>query len=330
MRLANEAEIRLFGADNPDALRGGYFDGVILDEYADMRPSVWGEIVRPLLADRRGWATHIGTPKGHNSFHEIHEHATGSPEWFSALLKASETGLIPLEELEDAAKSMTSDQMAQEFECSFEAAIKGAIYAKELAAARKDGRIGRVPWDPALPVNTSWDLGVGDSTAITFDQIVAKEVRFIDYYETSGEGLPHYAKVLQDRPYVYGTHTAPHDIQVRELTHGRSRLEVAKSLGINFQIAPNVALEDGIHALRLLLPRCWFDETKCKALIEALQHYRWEHNDRLDEFKTRPVHDWASHGSDSARYRALALKEPVRKPAQSQREGYRGSEGWMR
>jgi phage terminase large subunit len=295
VRLPNEAEIRLYGADNPDALRGGYLDGVVLDEYANMRPSVWGEIVRPCLADRRGWGTHIGTPKGHNSFFELYEQAKASLEWFSALLKASATGLIPEAELEDARKVMTEDQYAQEFECSFEAAIAGAIYAKELAEARKDGRIGRVPYDPALPVNTAWDLGVGDSTAIWFDQVVAKEVRFIDYYENSGEGLPHYAKVLQERGYVYGTHTAPHDIQVRELTHGRSRLEVAKNLGINFTIAPNVALEDGIHALRLLMPRCWWDETKCKAGIEALQHYRWEYNDRLGEFKTRPVHDWSSH-----------------------------------
>ena len=330
VRLPNESEIRLFGADNPDALRGGYLDGVILDEFADMRPSVWGEIVSPCLADRRGWATHIGTPKGHNAFFEIHEQAQASPSWFSALLKASETALISQEELEDQATRMTPDQMAQEFECSFEAAIRGAIYAKELAQARKDGRIGRVLYDPALPVNTTWDLGVGDSTAIWFDQVVGQEVRFIDYYEASGEGLPHYAKVLQERGYVFGKHIAPHDIQVRELTHGRSRLEVAKSLGINFQIAPNVALEDGIHALRLLMPRCWWDETKCKAGLEALQHYRWEHNDRLDEFKTRPVHDWASHGSDAARYRALALKEPARKAVQSQREGYRGEAGWMR
>jgi phage terminase large subunit len=329
LRFANGSEIRVFGADNPDALRGLYFDGVCLDEPADIRPSVWGEILRPALADRKGWAVFLGTPKGHNAFYEIHEQAEASPEWYSAVLKASETGLIPEAELEDARKMMTVDQFEQEFNCSFSAAIHGAIFAKELQAARDSGRIGRVPYDPALPVNTCWDLGVGDSTAIWFDQVVAREVRFIDYYENSGEGLPHYAKVLQDRGYVYGTHTAPHDIEVRELTHGRSRLEVARSLGINFQIAPNVALEDGIHALRLLMPRCWWDETKCKAGLEALQHYRWEFNDRLGEFKSRPVHDWSSHAADAGRYRALALKEPAKKPVQTHREQYRGPAGWM-
>ena len=331
MRLANEAEIRLYGADNPDALRGGYLDGVILDEYADMRPSVWGEIIRPCLADRRGWATHIGTPKGHNSFHEIHQHATGSPEWFSALLKASETGLIPEEELEDAANSMTADQMAQEFECSFEAAIQGAIYAKELAAARADGRIGRVPYDPALPVHTIWDLAGGhsktaDSTAIWFAQTLGLEARLIDYHEAQGEGLPYYAKILQDRGYVYGRHIAPHDIKVGEMGTGRTRIEVARNLGIKFEIAPEVSIEDGIHAGRMWMARCWFDETKCKAGLEALQHYQWTHNQRLDEFKSTPVHNWATHGSDAYRYAALALKDkPQVKPAQTKQQNIVGS-----
>jgi phage terminase large subunit len=331
VRLANDAEIRLYGADNPDALRGGYLDGVILDEYADMRPSVWGEIVRPCLADRKGWAAHIGSAKGHNAFFEIHQHAVGSPEWYSALLKASETGLIPEAELEDAAKIMTADQFAQEFECSFEAAILGAIYAKELAAARKDGRIGRVPYDPALPVHTIWDIGVGDPTAIWFAQLLGLEARLIDYYESSGEGLPHYARVLQERGYVYGRHIGPHDIAVRELGSGRSRIEVAASLGIKFEIAPNVPLEDGIHAARLWMPRCWFDETKCKAGLEALQHYRWDYNDRLGEFKSTPVKNWAGHGSDSYRYAALALKDkPQVKPAQTRNRENLGGQGWMR
>ena len=336
LRLANGAEIRVFGADNPDALRGLYFDGVCLDEPADIRPSVWGEILRPALVDRKGWAVFLGTPKGHNAFHEIHEHAKASPEWFSVLLKASETGLIPEAELEDARKIMTADQSAQEFECSFEAAIHGAIYAKELAAARDAGRIGRVPYDPALPVHTIWDLAGGhsktaDSTAIWFVQTLGLEARLIDYYEASGEGLPYYAKILQDRGYVYGRHIAPHDIRVGEMGTGRTRIEVAAKLGIKFEIAPEVSLEDGIHAGRMWMARCWFDETKCKAGLEALQHYQWTRNERLDEFKSTPVHNWATHGSDAFRYAALALKDkPQVKPPRPQREHYRGDAGWMR
>ena len=332
MRLANEAEIRLFGADNPDALRGLYFDGVVCDEPADIRPSVWGEILRPALADRKGWAVFVGTPKGHNQFYQIHEQAETDPDWYSLLLKASDSGILPAEEIADMCKVMTEDQAQQELECSFSAAIHGAIYAKELAAARKDGRIGRVPYDPALPVSTAWDLGVGDSTAIWFIQLLGMEARLIDYYEASGEGLPHYAKVLQDRGYIYGRHIGPHDIAVRELGSGRSRIEVAKSLGIKFEIAPNVPLEDGIHATRLWLARCWIDETKCKVGLESLQHYRWARNERLGELKSTPVHDFASHGSDALRYAALALKDkPQVKPARPQREIYHGgSEGWMR
>lgn len=330
VELVNGARIRLYGADNPDSLRGIYLDGCILDEYADMRPSIWGSVIRPALADHRGWACFIGTPKGHNAFYEIHQQAQALPEWFSLLLKASETGIIPEAELADARKTMTADQYAQEFECSFEAAIQGAIYAKELQAAREAKRIGRVPHDPALPVHTVWDLGVGDATAIWFIQLLGHEARLIDYYEASGEGLPHYAKVLQDRGYVYGRHVGPHDIAVRELGSGRSRIEVAASLGIKFEIAPNVPLEDGIHAARLWMARCWFDETKCKAGLEALQHYRWDHNDRLGEFKSTPVHNWASHASDSFRYAALSLRDTPSRVKREARENPRGPTGWMR
>jgi len=330
VEVLNGARIRLYGADNPDSLRGIYLDGAVLDEPEDMRPSIWGSVIRPALADRKGWAAFIGTAKGHGSFYQIHEQAKASPEWFSFLLKASESGIIPEAELADARKTMTADEYAQEFECSFEAAIQGAIYAKELQAAREAKRIGRVPYDPVLPVHTAWDLGVGDATAIWFIQLLGQEARLIDYYEASGEGLPHYAKVLQDRGYVYGRHCAPHDIAVRELGSGRSRIEVAASLGIKFEIAPAVPLEDGIHAARLWLGRCWFDETKCKAGLEALQHYRWDYNDRLGEFKSTPVKNWAGHCADSFRYAALALKDKPHTVKKPSRENYAGPGAWMR
>lgn len=330
VELLNGSRIRLYGADSPDALRGIYLDGCVLDEAADFRPSVWGEIIRPMLADRKGWATFIGTPKGHGRFYEIHQQAQADPDWYSLVLKASETGILPPEEIADMKKVMTEAQADQELECSFEAAIQGAIFAKELAAAREAGRIGRVPYDPALPVHTMWDLGIGDPCAIWFAQILGQEARLIDYYEASGEGLPHYARVLQERGYVYGRHIGPHDIAVRELGSGRSRIEVAASLGIKFEIAPNVPLEDGIHAARLWMARCWFDETKCKAGLEALQHYRWAKNERLDELKSTPVHDWASHGSDSYRGGALALKDKPQKVKREARPQFRGDGAWMR
>jgi hypothetical protein len=189
-----------------------------------------------------------------------------------------------------------------------EPVIEGSIYGDSLADARKDGRITSVPVEPTVRVDTWWDLGVADSTAIWFTQDVGRELRVIDYYEASGEGLPHYAAVLDKRGYLYGRHTAPHDIQVRELGSGRSRVETANTLGIRFETAPSIGLEDGIHATRMLFPRMWFDATRCKAGIEGLTHYRREYNRRLNEFKNTPVHDWSSHPSDALRTLGVSHK----------------------
>lgn len=333
----HDAQIRIFGADNPDSLRGLYLDGAVLDEYGLQPPKTFTEVLRPALADREGWALFIGTPNGKNQFYDVASQARtgvdkhGNPVtgWCFAEYKASETGILKPEELAAARSQMTQDEYAQEFECSFEASVKGAIFAREVIAAREDGRLARVPYDPALPVDTDWDLGVGDATAIWFSQSLrSREVRLIDFYEASGEGLQHYLSVLKSKPYTYGTHWAPHDIQVRELGSGNSRLETARSLGLHFQISPKVdTLEDGIHAARMLFPRCWFDAEKCKHGIETLQHYRWDYNQRIKEHTHRPVHDWASHGADAFRglaYRHyVSVKHPEREAARALRESQR-------
>lgn len=307
----NGGQLRIYGADSPDSLRGIYLDGVVLDEFGLMPPKIFSEVLRPALSDRQGWAFFIGTPAGKNQFYDVAQQAQRDPAWFFASYKASETKILPAEELAAAKKDMTEDEYLQEYECSFEAAIKGAIYAKELGQARDAGRLGRVPYEPILPVDTDWDLGVGDSTAIWFSQSSRSgEIRVIDYYEASGEGLPHYAQVLRDKGYTYGQHWAPHDIQVKEMASGRSRLEAAASLGIRFNVCPKVSIEDGIHAARMLLPRCWFDDEHCRAGLEALKHYRWDWNSRLNEFKVNPLHDWASHGADAFRYLAVRQEPP--------------------
>lgn len=313
VELINGARIRLYGADNADALRGQYFDGVILDEYGDWKSGIWGAVLRPALSDRLGWAVFIGTPKGHNEFYDIREHARQDDTWFYEELKASETGIIIPEELEDAKKLLTDDQYLQEFECSFDAAIQGAIYAKYI----KDEQVGKFHYDGMLPVHTSWDLGVGDSTAIWFWQVVGNEIRAIDYYENSGEGLSHYANVLNSKGYSYGTHYAPHDIQVREFGSGTSRIEIARNFGINFQVVQQHKVEDGINALRMMLPRIYFDYDKCKVGIDALRYYHWRANERLGGFSNTPEHDWSSHCADAARYFAMGYKpaknfEPIK------------------
>jgi hypothetical protein len=331
--------VRIYGADNPDSLRGLYFDGVVLDEYGLHQSKTYSEVVAPTLVDRGGSALFCGTPNGRNQFYEVAQHArerqeAGDPDWFYAEHKASETGLLDSGYLAAARAMMTADEYAQEFECSFEAAVKGAIYAREMETAREKGRVCEVPYDPALPVDTDWDLGIGDAMAIWFSQSTRSgEVRLIDYLEASGEGFPYYAKLLSERGYAYGKHWAPHDIQVRELSSGRSRLEVALSLGIKFAVTPRLhtdvgdEVEEGIHALRILFPRLWFDGKRCKAGLEALTHYRRDYNQRLNEFKATPVHDWASHGADALR--GLAVRHQIPREAAAKRRAEQPKDwGW--
>ena len=310
--LPNGSQVRLYGADNPDALRGIYLDGVVLDEFGLMQGKVWSEVLRPALSDRQGWAMFIGTPNGKNAFWEMRDYASQNKGWFLAEYKASQTGIIQASELDDARKQMSDDEYQQEFECSFEASVRGAIFARELAYLRAEGRIKDLPWEPSIPVSTAWDLGMGDSTAIWCMQLHNSEVRVIDYYEASGESLGHYVNWLRGRPYTWGRHVLPHDAQVRELGTGRSRVEILGSLGVRAEICKQFSLDDGLEAARLFLKRCWFDQTKCRQGIEALQNYRREKNTRTDEYKSEPVHDWASHGADAFRYAAIALREQAK------------------
>ena len=316
----NGARFRLFGADNYNAMRGLYFDAVVLDEMADFPASAWSNVIRPALADRRGSATFISTPKGKNEFWELWHEAQDDPNWFTAMLKASDTAILDQEELDEARRTMGDDRYEQEFECSFEAAIQGAYYAKEMKEATEDGRITRVPYDRAASVITAWDLGIGDSTAIWFAQFVGQEIRIIDYYENSGVGLDHYAKVLLDKEYHYEQHILPHDVQVKELGTGKSRLETLDALGIrNIEIAPKLAVEDGIQAARTMIPKCWFDADNCTRGIEALRQYRRDFDEKLKTWRGRPLHDWTSHGADAFRYLAVGYRresdwgEPIRR-----------------
>lgn len=308
VKLYNGSQIRLYGADNPNALRGLYLDGVVLDEFADMRPELWRTVIRPALSDRRGWAVFIGTPRGRNEFWQIFDNATRDPDWFSVRLKASETGILPADELADARKAMTANAFEQEYECSFDAAIIGAIFAKELLAARAREQIGQVTYDPQRLVFTAWDIGYGDSTAIWFWQQNKGEIRVIDYYEASGEPITSYMQVLSARGYKYDTLWMPHDAENKSIVSGQSVCDILRKGNYRVRMVPKLSLEDGINAARLHFGRVAIDEKRCAAGLEALQHYRWGWNDRLDEPKPSPVHDWSSHGSDAWRYMALACK----------------------
>ena len=314
--LPNGARIRLYGADNYDRMRGIYLDGVVLDEYADMDPRAWAEVIRPALSDRQGWATFIGTPKGRNAFFgimhgdDIFGGAVNDPDWFSMTLKASETKLVADEELAAMRKVLTPEQYEQELECSFDAAIVGAYYGREMAALESQKRIMRVPWEPSLPVYTAWDLGLDDATAIWFAQLAGTEVRLIDYYEANNTALSEVARVIRnEKPYTYGEHYLPHDVQIREMMTNKSRKESLEALQVrNIVVTPAERVEEGINAARMMLPKCVFDAEQCKRGIEALKQYRREWDDKLKTFRLRPLHDWTSHGADAFRYLAMNLK----------------------
>lgn len=336
--LPNGGRVRLYGADNYDRLRGLYFDGVVLDEYADMDPRVWPQVVRPALSDRKGWATFIGTPKGKNDFWRIWNGdldtgwpgAVNSEEWFALMLKASETGIVSADELADARRMLSADEYEQEYECSFEAAIKGAFYGEELKRARVEGRVATIPIDRGLGVWTAWDLGVSDSTAIWFGQTLGREERIIDYYEAAGVGLDHYAQVLRDKGYHYTRHFLPHDVAVRSLSTGVSRLQTLANLGIEAVVVQRHNVMDGINAVRRYIDRCWFDAERCKRGLEALAQYRRDYDEKLRIFKANPLHDWASHGADAFRTRAAIAESELPVPRSRYRTAQGGSSSsWM-
>ncbi len=322
------ARIRLYGADNYERMRGIYLDGVVLDEYADMDPRAWSEVIRATLADRKGWATFIGTPKGRNGFYDIW---AGNTEtgwigavndqklWFSLMLKASETGLVDADELEDARRAMTPEQYNQEFECSFDAAIVGAYYGRDLADLEDRKQLCRVPWEKSISVETSWDLGLDDATAIWFFQTVGREIRVIDYYEVNNQGLDETARLVLSRPYTYGTHYLPHDIAIRELISGKSRKDTLEGLGLrNIHVGVKADPVERVNAVRMMLSRCYFDTTNCKRGIDVLKNYRREWDDKRKTFRERPLHDWSSHGADAfgefaVNYRQKAAPGPVLK-----------------
>lgn len=301
----NGSKIRLYGSDNPDSLRGISLWGVIFDEYSQQPSNIFTEIIAPSLADHQGYAIWIGTPKGKNDFYKTYQKALNEQNWESILLKASETGIIPQEELDIMRRNMSEDEYNQEFECSFDASVKGAYYAKELEQARKDNRITNVELDRFAPVMTAWDIGYSDSTAIVIFQKIRNELRVIDYYENSGESLDHYVQVLRDKGYNYSIHYLPHDARAKSMQTGYSIEEVMRKQGLRVEVLPAEAILAGINAVRMTFNRIWIDKEKCEKLIDALSQYQKEWDEKRGEFKDKPLHDWTSHGSDAFRYMCM-------------------------
>lgn len=321
IRFVNGSTWSLVGSDNFNSLMGSPPIGLIFSEYALADPKAWGYL-RPVLVENGGYAIFITTIRGKNHAWKLYQSALTNPNWFAELLTVKDTGVLTQEQLDEELKGYIDDFGPEEGRALFRqewyndpnAAVSGSYYGALMDQAEADGRITRVPYDPLLPVVTSWDLGMGDATAIWFTQEHRNEVRVIDYLEASGEGLSYYVRELKARPYIYDQHILPHDVRVRELGTGVSRYETLLSLGVSpVTIAPSLPVDDGINAVRALLPRCWFDAKKCAIGLESLRNYRKEYDDIRKCYKNKPLHDWSEHGASALRYRAVGFQPPTPK-----------------
>ena len=310
IRLKNGSIIQVIGTNNVDSIVGTNPIGCVFTEYSLQDPVAW-QLIRPILVENQGWAVFNFTPRGANHGKELYEMAKANPEWFSQLLTIKDTDVISEEDIQkERDAGMSEDFVQQEFYCSFTLGVEGSYYAKYLQEAKDENRISNVPWNKQARVYTAWDLGFGDSCAIIFYQIAGREIHIIDYYENHGEGLPHYASILKDKPYIYADHFAPHDIDSHAFSSGLSAREVGSSLGLKFITLPTLKLrlEDGIEAVRGIFPRVWIDLIKCKQLIKCLENYRKEFDMKMETYRDRPRHDKYSHGADAMRYLAIAVK----------------------
>lgn len=338
IRFANGSTWQVLGSDNYDSLVGAPPVGVVFSEWALAKPDAW-TYIRPILAENGGWAAFIWTPRGRNHATRAFEARERDPEWFTLRSPATSTGVFSSEQLQSERAAFVAEsgseeegdaKFRQEYLVDFDAAAPGAYYASLITTAIEEKRIGRVPYDPALRVDTAWDLGIDDYTAIWFFQRAGREVRAIDYYETGGQGLQAIAReAIASRPYVYGTHHLPHDVMVRELgAGGRSRFETLGGLGVS-PISVGVAMdpEDRINAGRLMIPITWFDAEKCATGIDRLRNYRKRWNKAMRTY-TGPLHDDNSHGADAFGEYAANSAQPIIARPTAQRS-YAGAGSWM-
>lgn len=322
IKFKNGSTWQVVGSDNYQALIGSGPAGIVYSEYMLSDPNAWS-FMRPMLLENDGWALFNGTPRGRNHLHSLYEMSKTEPGWFGQLLTVKDTGVFTPKQLEGERREIAKDRgddeanniIAQEYFCSWDAAIPGSYYGKIVAKLEEEGRITDVPWDTRYPVTTAWDLGVGDSTAIWFVQQIGLTLRVIDYYEQSGVGADHYARILREKDYAYEGHFLPHDADDREWgNNASSRVDTLKSLGVKpLRVLPRASIDDGINAVRVLLGRCVFDRTRCERGLAALRQYQRTWDDKLKCFSQKPLHDWTSHASDAFRYLAQGLRDPAKR-----------------
>lgn len=324
IEFKNKSTFQVVGSDNIDTIVGTNPRGLVFSEYSLQDPKAW-DYIRPILAENEGWAVFNFTPRGENHAKDLLDYAKTDPKhWFVSNLTVDDTKaisqkILDQEKKEIIAKNGDDSHFQQEYYNSFSAALQGSYYGKIVKKMESDGQITTVPYDENLLVDTWWDLGINDSMSIGFFQKHGLQWRMIDYIEGSGEGLRYYRDLLEEKGYSYGKHYAPHDIVVKELGTGKSRLEVAKSLGINFEIiqeedkiksaVPNIPVQDGIQATRSRLSSLWIDSEKCSRVIKALKNYRKDYDEVNKVYRNNPKHDWSSHCADMMRYWAVSKAE---------------------
>jgi phage terminase large subunit len=308
VRFKNGSLFQIVGSDNFDSLVGTNPQGIVFSEYALQDPRAY-QFLRPILAANDGWALFLSTPRGKNHLYHLYNIAKESKDWFCYKLSLDDTMHIPLLEIERerAEGIMSEDLIQQEYYTSFEMGVEGSFYSKYLDNMRIKGQIGIVPWEPAFKVNLAIDIGVRDSTCLIWWQQIGTTLRIIDCYDKNKEGLEHYVGVIRSKPYLYNHFVAPHDVKVKEWGSGMTRLEKAHHLGIDFIVAPDLSIMDGIEAVRSTLPKVWIDEQRCKPLIRALEGYRQEFDAKRNVYKSHPLHDQNSHYADAMRYMCITL-----------------------
>lgn len=307
--LPNKAMIRLYSGENYERMRGLYFDGVVIDESGDIPPLAWEAVIRPCLADYAGWATFIGTPKGRNAFYRWHQEACTNPEWFSLVLKASESGLIPAEELADLQGGMQEAMRLQEFECDFSIGRPGSIYARFVAEAFAQGRVIDLPYDRSEMVWTTWDLGSPKNTRVIYWQFVGYEIHVIDH--DTGLDLQPAERVahMNAKGYAYGGHFFPHDAAAEEKSGLNFQQQMTRAGLQGIRIVPRCReVWTGINRAAELFSRMVFDKTRCAVLLEALEAYHTKEAKKDGHVTSEPVHDWASHDADAFRQLAEAMQ----------------------
>ena len=318
MRLKNGSTFQVVGSDNYNSLLGSPPYGIVFSEWSLSDPNSWAYL-RPILRENNGWALFNYTPRGRNHGWTTLETARSEPGWFHQVLTADDNGVFQPGALEEELRQLVKEHgedygdavFRQEYFCSFDAATPGAYYAKLIEAADRDGRIGRVPWEPTVPVYLAWDLGINDCTVLWFFQINRREIWLIDYHRAAGQGLDYYAKLIRSKPYVYADRSNlwPHDMAKGELGTGKKLVEVAESLGLRGTIVANIPVNDGIGAVRMMMPRCYFDKEKCAEGIDGLRQYHRLYDEERKIFHDKPFHDWTSDIADAFRYLAVGLPD---------------------